>query len=200
MPVCAPLMEAEQHGSIRIQDLTKVIMTRRRFSLAKERLVPFEAAWNVASADDRPCAFHRISAVGLPSLICLSTLIPQPSTFPVQRPSGWFERLIRSDALCHQRSKYEIVLRAQNTTPTRGINIIDRLGKRPNVTATILSRVLPFAKSIALGQTNNSNSGCRSFGIMLIDIFVAHQNGMNIVSLRRSRSPLGKNNCPFSEQ
>jgi hypothetical protein len=33
--------------------------------LAKERLVPFEAARNIAYADDRPCAFHRISAVGL---------------------------------------------------------------------------------------------------------------------------------------
>ena len=61
----APLVEAEQDGSIRIQDLTKVVMTRRRLGLAKERLVPFEAARNVAYADDRPCSFHRISAVGL---------------------------------------------------------------------------------------------------------------------------------------
>jgi hypothetical protein len=29
--------------------------------LAEERLVPFEAAGNVAYAEDRPCAFHRIS-------------------------------------------------------------------------------------------------------------------------------------------
>ena len=64
-----PLVEAEQDGSIRIQDLTKVVMARRRLGLAKERLVPFEAAWNVAYADDRPCAFHRISAVGLKSLL-----------------------------------------------------------------------------------------------------------------------------------
>ena len=62
-------MEAEQHGPIRVQDLTKVVMARRRLGLAEERLVPFEAAWNVAYADDRPCAFHRISAVGLTSLI-----------------------------------------------------------------------------------------------------------------------------------
>ena len=40
----APLVEAEQHGSIRIQDLTKVVMARRRLGLAEERLVPFEAA------------------------------------------------------------------------------------------------------------------------------------------------------------
>src|SRR6266849_4718799 len=65
MLVRAPLVEAEQDGSIRIQDLTKVVMARRRLGLAKERLVPFEAARNVAYADDRPCAFHRISAVGL---------------------------------------------------------------------------------------------------------------------------------------
>src|SRR5436309_9862827 len=76
MPVRAPLMEADQHGSIRIQDLTKVIMARRRLSLAKERLVPFEAAGNVAYANDRPCAFHRISAVGLtPSASAAALLI-----------------------------------------------------------------------------------------------------------------------------
>ena len=64
----APLVEAEQDGSIRIQDLTKVVMARRRLGLAEERLVPFEAAGNVAYADDRPCAFHRISAVGLTTI------------------------------------------------------------------------------------------------------------------------------------
>ena len=61
----APLMEAEQDSSICIQDLTKVVMARRRLRLAEERLIPSEAAWNVANADDGPCAFHRISAVGL---------------------------------------------------------------------------------------------------------------------------------------
>src|SRR5678815_357133 len=61
MLVRTPLVEAEQDGSIRIQDLTKVVMARRRLGLAKERLVPFEATGNVADADDRPRAFHRIS-------------------------------------------------------------------------------------------------------------------------------------------
>src|SRR5215831_5653445 len=65
MLVRAPLVEAEQHRSIRIEDLTKVVMMGRRLRLAEERLVPFEAARNVAYADDRPRAFHRISAVGL---------------------------------------------------------------------------------------------------------------------------------------
>src|SRR6266576_2940337 len=58
MLVRAPPVEAKQDGSIRIQDLTKVVMARRRLGLAEERLVPFEAAGNVAYADDRPCAFH----------------------------------------------------------------------------------------------------------------------------------------------
>ena len=70
----APLVEAEQDGSIRIQDLTKVVMARRRLGLAEERLVPFEAAGNVAYADDRPCAFHRISAVGLTRIEQIGTL------------------------------------------------------------------------------------------------------------------------------
>jgi hypothetical protein len=37
MLVRAPLVEAEQDGSIRIQDLTEVVMARRRLGLAKER-------------------------------------------------------------------------------------------------------------------------------------------------------------------
>src|ERR1700730_3613786 len=64
MFVRAPLVEAEQDGSIRIQDLTKVIVTRKRLRLAEERLVPLEATGNIAHADDRPSAFHRSSPVG----------------------------------------------------------------------------------------------------------------------------------------
>src|SRR5438132_1858634 len=81
MLVRAPLVEAEQDGSIRIQDLTKVVMARRRLGLAKERLVPFEATRDVAYANDRPCAFHRISAVGL---TCQMSRAPQVCVF---RPS-----------------------------------------------------------------------------------------------------------------
>jgi hypothetical protein len=66
--VRAPLVEAEQDGSIRIQDLTKVVMARRRLGLAEERLIPLEAAGNIPYADDRPCAFHCISAVGLTTI------------------------------------------------------------------------------------------------------------------------------------
>ena len=65
MLVRAPLVKAKQDGTIRIQDLTKVVMTRSRLRLAEERLVPFEATGNVVYADDCPCAFHRISAIGL---------------------------------------------------------------------------------------------------------------------------------------
>jgi hypothetical protein len=63
--VRAPLVETEQDGSICIQDLTKVVMARSRFELTEKRLIPFEAAGNVAYADDCPCAFHCISDVGL---------------------------------------------------------------------------------------------------------------------------------------
>ena len=65
MLVRAPPVEAKQDGSIRIQDLTKVVMARRRLGLAEERLVPFEAAGNVTYTNDGPRAFHRISAGGL---------------------------------------------------------------------------------------------------------------------------------------
>jgi hypothetical protein len=63
MLVHAPLVEAEQHGSIRIQDLTPALMHGTRLPLAEERLVPFEADRNIAYADDRPRTFHCISIV-----------------------------------------------------------------------------------------------------------------------------------------
>jgi hypothetical protein len=62
MLVRAPLVEAQQDSSIRIEDLTKVGMARLALGLAEERLVPFEATGDVA---DRPRAFHRISLVVL---------------------------------------------------------------------------------------------------------------------------------------
>jgi hypothetical protein len=54
MFMIAPPVETEQNRSIRINDLTEVFMGRSRLGLAKERLVPFEAARNVPYADDRP--------------------------------------------------------------------------------------------------------------------------------------------------
>jgi hypothetical protein len=86
MLVRTPLVEAEQDGSIRIQDLTKVVMARRRLGLAEERLVPFEATGNVADADDGPRAFHRSSAVGL-------TMIRRKFVSPISGfPEGTFRK------------------------------------------------------------------------------------------------------------
>ena len=65
MLVRAPLVEAEQDSSIRIEDLTKVGMAGLCLGLAEELLVPFEATRHIAYADDRPGAFHDISPVGL---------------------------------------------------------------------------------------------------------------------------------------
>jgi hypothetical protein len=56
--VRAPLVETRQHGSIRVADLTPVVMTGSRFGLPEERLLPFEAERNVSDADDCPCALH----------------------------------------------------------------------------------------------------------------------------------------------
>src|SRR5437667_12659373 len=60
MLVRAPLVEAEQDSSIRIEDLTKIGMARSCLGLAEERLVPFEATRHIAYADDRPGAFHDL--------------------------------------------------------------------------------------------------------------------------------------------
>ena len=72
----APLMETQQHGSIRIQDLTKVVMDRRRLGLTEERLVPFEADRNITYADDSPRAFHCIFVVGLTRIEQISLIEP----------------------------------------------------------------------------------------------------------------------------
>src|SRR5437016_517131 len=76
MLVRAPLVETQQHGSIRIQDLTKVVMDRRRLGLAEERLVPFEAGRNVTYADDGPRAFHCIFSGGLRRIEQISLIKP----------------------------------------------------------------------------------------------------------------------------
>ncbi len=60
----APLVETQQHGSIRVADLTPVLMSRNRFRPPEERLIPFEASRNVSDADDCPCALHCASLVG----------------------------------------------------------------------------------------------------------------------------------------
>ena len=58
--VCAPLVEAEQHGSVRVEELTKVWMRGARRTLAEQRLVPPEAPGHVPHADDRPRAVHGV--------------------------------------------------------------------------------------------------------------------------------------------
>ncbi len=54
----APLMETEQHSAVRVDELTKVRMARRRLGLSKQRLVPLETPRHVPHPDDGPRAFH----------------------------------------------------------------------------------------------------------------------------------------------
>jgi hypothetical protein len=54
MLVRAPPVEAEQDRSIRIQNLTKVVVSWKRLGLAEQRLVPFEVRRDIAYANDRP--------------------------------------------------------------------------------------------------------------------------------------------------
>ena len=63
MLVRTPLVEAEQHGSIRIEDLSPVIMAWSSLGLTEKRLIPLEATGNIAHADDRPCSFHAFGSV-----------------------------------------------------------------------------------------------------------------------------------------
>ena len=60
MLVGAPLVEAKQDSSIRVEDLPKVGMGWRRLGLAEQRLVPVEAARHIAYPDNRPRALHGV--------------------------------------------------------------------------------------------------------------------------------------------
>ena len=55
----APLVQAKQDRSVGIEDLPEVVVCRRHLLLAKQRLIPLEAAGNVGDADDGPSALHR---------------------------------------------------------------------------------------------------------------------------------------------
>src|SRR3982074_2141425 len=59
MLVGTPLVETEQHRSIRVEDLPEVVVGRSRLRQAKQRLVPLEALRHVSYANDRPRALRR---------------------------------------------------------------------------------------------------------------------------------------------
>src|SRR5271169_2487322 len=78
----APLVKAEQHGSIGVEDLTEVVMGRSRLRQAKQRLVPLEAPRHVAHPDDRPRAFHVTSgaACALAGRVLIANLLARQRT------------------------------------------------------------------------------------------------------------------------
>jgi hypothetical protein len=78
--VGAPCAETEQNGSIRIEDLAKVITFREGSRLTEKRLVPFKAARHVAYPYDRRRAllctllretFLRLGLVSVPGRVLL---------------------------------------------------------------------------------------------------------------------------------
>ena len=58
MAVGGPLVQAEQHSAVRVDDLPEVTIRRSGRSLVEQRLVPREAGRYVSDTDDRPRAFH----------------------------------------------------------------------------------------------------------------------------------------------
>ena len=56
----APLVKAEEHGPVRVDELAKVGMLRGGARLTEQRLVPPEASPYVVHADDRPDAFQWV--------------------------------------------------------------------------------------------------------------------------------------------
>src|SRR6185503_18674472 len=65
MLMSTPLVEAEQDRSIRVEDLTEVVMGRSRLRQPKQRLVPPKAASHISNTNDRPRTPHDISPVEL---------------------------------------------------------------------------------------------------------------------------------------
>jgi len=61
--VGTPLVEAHQHGFIRIQNPTKILMSRRVSGRPRSDSYHLKLRRNVTNADDRPYAFHRTSDV-----------------------------------------------------------------------------------------------------------------------------------------
>jgi hypothetical protein len=58
MLVGAPFVEAEQDSPIGFEDLSKVVMGRKGIGMTEQRLIPFEAAWDVVYSYDCPRALH----------------------------------------------------------------------------------------------------------------------------------------------
>jgi hypothetical protein len=60
--VGAPFVETEQDSSVRVEELTKLVVGRCRLRLAEERLVPLEARADVVHPDDRAGALPWYSS------------------------------------------------------------------------------------------------------------------------------------------
>src|SRR3984893_3668037 len=100
MLVRAPLVQTEQDSSVRIEDLTKVVMAGSCLGLAEERLVPFEASRHIAYADDRPGAFHDISPVGLTMYVWFPNKIAPPlTTYLIGGTTGLILAFVTQDCL-----------------------------------------------------------------------------------------------------
>ena len=58
MLVGSPLVKAEQHRAVGVDELSKVGVARRRRPLSEQRLVPLEAPRHILHPDDGPRALH----------------------------------------------------------------------------------------------------------------------------------------------
>jgi hypothetical protein len=96
--VGAPLVKAEQDRSIRVEDLTEVVMGGSRLRQAKQRLVPLEAASRIGNGDDRPGAPHELPpATSAPALCRWARRRIASSSRLSSFPGAWRTRSIRSN-------------------------------------------------------------------------------------------------------
>jgi hypothetical protein len=62
------------------------------------------------------------------------------------------------------------------TTPGFRVNIPNRLGERPAMTAEVLRSVLPFAKGIIRWRMNDSSSGSFGAFTVIVNILYVHED------------------------
>jgi hypothetical protein len=92
MPVRAPLVETQQHGAIRVANLTPEVVTGSGFRLSEQCLVPFEAERHISDTDDCPGAFHFVGTIAsLPPTFSL--VKTAPTTTPSTMRTMWLASL-----------------------------------------------------------------------------------------------------------
>src|SRR4026208_322944 len=76
----APPVKTKQDRTVRVEELPEIVMSRCRFGLTEERLIPIEAARHISDSNDCPRALHRILRGNFSSATSFANWIAWPRT------------------------------------------------------------------------------------------------------------------------